>query len=117
MRPKPDSRERRVHTSAAPPPVAIRSMLDVFSVPERRAVLHGLEQADGPMELADLADQVRVWCADDPRTDARSFEEYLYDHHVHEMVRFGVLDYDRDRRTVAVADGVSVTVRPPPEGR
>ena len=85
---------------------------DVLANPRRRAVIRSLEAATRPRALADLAMDVAVREQEGERTepshDAVQLRyASLYHLHLPKLVAADVVEFDRDRNTVSLADGVS----------
>lgn len=90
---------------------SISNMHDVLSDPERRRVLHALQEADDPVTLADLA--AVVVPADAAAADDRWLpDRRLLHDHVVPMDEFGLVSYDRATGTVSLPDDVTVSVHP-----
>ena len=74
----------------------------------RRRVLAALCEADAPMSLTELAVEL-TQAETGPRGDAGPDPEdrkvQLYHRHVPKLVDAGLVEFDRDRRTVALAPG------------
>lgn len=95
--------------------VDLDELLDVLSDRRRRFVLSRLATRAVPMAVADLAaDLVRHerGTSDDGRSDAEvpgdRLEEYhIALHHVHvpKLAAAGIVEHDRERNTVELADG------------
>lgn len=84
----------------------------VLSNQRRRYALHYLQQRDGQAELSDLAEQVAAWENDTSvsavDSDVRkSVYISLHQSHLPKMDEIGVVEYDRDRNTVSLADNAA----------
>lgn len=77
----------------------------------RRYVLHYLMQVDGPVTVRDLCEQIAAWehhierRVVTPKQRKRVYTA-LHQTHLPTMDRLGVIEYDKDRGTVAVTDHV-----------
>lgn len=96
----------------------IRSMHDVFSDPCRSAIMYHLQEAAGPVEVREVAEQVTTWCqeigrVDGPDASTDCTRAWLLHSHVLEMAEFGLVDYDPADDTVWLPDDVCITVDPP----
>ncbi|SNZ16932.1 hypothetical protein SAMN06269185_2818 [Natronoarchaeum philippinense] len=84
-------------------------VFDLLSSPRRRFVLYYLNQVDGEIEIGELADEVAAWeneTAVDDLTSQQRKRVYvsLYQTHVPKMEDAGIIEYDSDGGTVALAD-------------
>ena len=71
----------------------------------RRRILKYLQDADGPVDMRDVAEQVAAWENDVPVRQLSSDERQrvyiaLYQSHLPKLDEEGVLDYDQDRGRV-----------------
>lgn len=88
---------------------AITSMLDVFSDADRRFILYCLQEADGPVDVAEIRTRLADWSSDG--VDSAVAESCH--NHVLEMEAFGVVEYDRGNDAVRIADDVALSVQRP----
>lgn len=99
-------------------PDGIRSMHDILSCWERRALLYYLQEREDPAPLDDLAAHVVGWRrgnespASDDDAVARERRELLREH-VEKMAEFGVVRYDPRADDVHLVDGMTVAVSAP----
>jgi hypothetical protein len=96
----------------------------VLSNRRRRYALHYLHQQDGSVELRDLAEQVAAWENGTTPDGVGSGERKsvyisLHQSHLPKMDEVGVVEYDKDRNTVALTDSaeqLAVHLEVVPEG-
>ena len=84
-------------------------VFDLLSSPRRRFVLYYLNQVDEEVEIGELADEVAAWENETDVDDLTSQQRKrvyvsLYQTHVPKMEDAGIIEYDSDRGTVALAD-------------
>lgn len=84
-------------------------VFDLLSSPRRRFVLYYLNQVEGEVEIGELADEVAAWENDTAVDDLTSQQRKrvyvsLYQTHVPKMEDAGIIEYDSDSGTVALAD-------------
>ena len=87
-------------------------LFDVLSDPRRRFVIACLEAHSEPMAVADVAAELTSWECDTPKdrlSDGAVEPRYLALYHVHvpKMADVGMLEWNRDRNTITLADGRS----------
>lgn len=88
------------------------AVFDILSNPRRRYVLYYLRQESEPIELTTLAEHVAAW---ENETDVESLEDQerkrvyvsLYQTHVPKLADAGLVDYDKEAGTVALAPGAT----------
>ena len=85
--------------------VAFRLLSHVY----RRALLECLDRHDGPVSLADAAEDVTLACRDtsiSELSDEETREVYLSLHHSHvpQLAAEGAVSYDRDRGQVTLTE-------------
>ncbi|MHB9288366.1 hypothetical protein ACKVMT_15155 [Halobacteriales archaeon Cl-PHB] len=91
-----------------------QSIHDVFSNPYRAAVLYHLQDADGPVPVDDVVDQVLVWSPDhEDDADRNRIRSWLVESHVLRLAELGLVRRDREADTIRLAEDVSVTVTQP----
>lgn len=99
-------------------PQAIKTMHDVFSSWERRAILYCLQE-EGECSVRQVARYLIGWrggeaspaSAGDERVD-RVRDRVVYTH-VLRMAEFGIIGYDPRRETVDLPEDMQVSVSPP----
>lgn len=101
-----------------PEPAPIRSMHDILSNWERRALLFYLQERDGAGSIHGAAAALVGWRdgVDPPAAGDRRVVEMqsaLRHSHVPKMIEFGVLDHEPEPSGVRLAEGVTVAVAPP----
>lgn len=87
-------------------------VFDLLSSPRRRYVLYYLRETGESIELTDLAEQVAAW---ENETTVEEITEQerkrvyvsLYQTHIPRLDEAGVIDYDRDSGSVALASEAS----------
>ncbi len=84
-------------------------VFDLLSSARRRFVLYYLRQTDGPVQLRELADEVAAWENEVPVDELTSQQRKrvyvsLYQTHIPKLEDVGIVDYDRDAGSVALAD-------------
>lgn len=85
------------------------TVFDILSNARRRYVLYYLRQHTGPVQLTALAEHVAAW---ENETDVESLNEQerkrvyvsLYQTHVPKLADTGLVRYDKEAGTVALAD-------------
>ena len=88
------------------------TVYDILSNPRRRYILYYLRQGDQPVKLTTLAEHVAAW---ENETDVESLEEQqrkrvyvsLYQTHIPKLDDAGLVEYDSDAGTVALAEGAT----------
>jgi hypothetical protein len=83
-------------------------VFDLLSNPRRRFILSYLRQADGPVDLVDLADQIAAWENDTDVEELTSQQRKrvyvsIYQTHVPKLANAGVVTHDQDSGLVALA--------------
>jgi hypothetical protein len=109
----------RSATPHGPPsdPLTIGNIHDVLECPQRRVVLHCLQQADRPLTVDELAE--RATDLDVPPAVVGEYRqnqpvrEWLHHEHVLELDAAGIATYDRSEDTVSLDDGISFTIQLP----
>jgi len=84
-------------------------VFELLSSHRRRYALHAAQQADGPLELSDLAEQVAAWENGKSQSEITSDERHrvytsMQQTHLPAMDRAGVIDYDNG--TIHLTDAV-----------
>jgi DNA-binding transcriptional ArsR family regulator len=88
------------------------AVFEVLGNGRRRHVIRALRQAEGPLELGELAEQVAAWENDIPLGDVtyqqrkRAYTA-LQQSHLPKMDEAGALHYDSDRGVIEPADDLS----------
>jgi hypothetical protein len=85
------------------------TVFDILSNPRRRYVLYYLRREGGPVQLTSLAEHVAAW---ENETDVDSLDDQqrkrvyvsLYQTHVPKLADSGIVEYDKDQGSVALAD-------------
>jgi hypothetical protein len=85
------------------------TVFDILSNPRRRYVLYYLRMEEGPVQLTSLAEHVAAWEND---TDVESLDDQqrkrvyvsLYQTHVPKLADSGIVEYDKDQGSVALAE-------------
>jgi hypothetical protein len=85
------------------------TVFDILSNPRRRYVLYYLRQEGGPVQLTRLAEHVAAW---ENETEVESLDDQqrkrvyvsLYQTHVPKLADAGVVEYDKDQGSVALAE-------------
>lgn len=88
------------------------TVFDILSNSRRRYVLYYLRQQSEPVQVTTLAENVAAW---ENETDIESLEEQerkrvyvsLYQTHIPKLADTGLVEYDKDAGTVALADEAS----------
>jgi DNA-binding transcriptional ArsR family regulator len=88
------------------------TIFSILSNERRRYVLHYLDRVEPEAELSDLTEQVAAWengvdVADLTYDQRKRVYTSLHQTHLPKLDDAGVVDYDRDRGTVAVAAGAA----------
>lgn len=83
---------------------------DILSNARRRYVLYYLREADGPVELGELARELAAWENDttvEELTKQQRKRVYvsLYQTHIQKLAEAGIVEYDPDTGMVALANG------------
>jgi hypothetical protein len=84
-------------------------VFDILSSSRRRYVLYRLREAEGPIELTELAEQVAAW-ENDTETDQITEQERkrvyvsLYQTHIPRLDDVGLVVYDRDTGQIELAE-------------
>lgn len=84
-------------------------VFELLSSHRRRYALHAAKQADGPVELSEIAEQVAAWENDKTRSEITSDERHrvytsMQQTHLPTMDRAGIIEYDNG--TVTLTDDV-----------
>jgi hypothetical protein len=93
------------------PVIAPETVFEVLSNERRRYVLHHLKAEDERVTVRDLSEQVAAWendidiAAVTPKERKRVYTA-LHQTHLPKMAEVGVIDYDRDRGTLALTESV-----------
>lgn len=87
-------------------------VFDILSSPRRRYVLYYLRDTGEAMKLTDLAEQVAAWENDTEPEDITDKERKrvyvsLYQTHIPRLEEAGIIAYDQDSGTVALANEAS----------
>jgi hypothetical protein len=83
------------------------TVFDILSSARRRYVLYHLRQADGPVDINELARQVAAWENDVPveeLTDQQRKRVYisLYQSHIPKLDSLGIVDHDTETGNVSL---------------
>jgi hypothetical protein len=105
---RPDSDDdplRASDTAAAPADLSRDDVYHILQTKRRRDVLRYLRDAEGPVRLRELAEQVAAWeqgtTVDDLSADERQRVYIsLYQSHLPKLDGCGIVDYDKDRGLV-----------------
>lgn len=101
-----------LHGRSRPDELSEDTIFSVLSNERRRYVLHYLDRVEREAELSDLTEQVAAWengadVADLEYDQRKRVYTSLHQTHLPKLDDAGVVDYDRDRGTVAVAVGAA----------
>lgn len=96
-------------SNGQPSPSPLDELFDALADWRRRCVLRCLQASDRPTALADVAAEVAARTSDSASAEVseETVERVyasLYHVHVPKLADVGVVDYDRDRATVALTD-------------
>lgn len=88
-------------------------IFDILSSSRRRYVLYCLQEADEPMEVTDLAEQIAAWENDTEVSELSAQERKrvyvsLYQTHVPKLASAGVVEYDEDAGTVILGENARI---------
>jgi DNA-binding transcriptional ArsR family regulator len=108
-RPATPSAEPSAERVAEDDPLSRDEVFEVLSNRRRRCVLHHLRRRGETVALGDLAEVVAAWENDRPIRELTSDERKrlytaLQQFHLPKMDETGLLEYDRDRGTVSLAE-------------
>lgn len=80
-------------------------IFDIFGKERRRYALYALDEADGPVEMRELAEQIREWEDDEDDVDTREYEDvYLSLRHRHlpKAARAEYIEFDREENEIRI---------------
>ncbi|MFC6718117.1 hypothetical protein ACFQGT_10805 [Natrialbaceae archaeon GCM10025810] len=100
-----DRAESSPSTTVDPKPLSRDEVFHILQTRRRRDVLRYLREADGPVELRDLAEQVAAWehgTTVDGLSSGQRQRVYisLYQSHLPKLDNRGIVAYDKDRGIV-----------------
>lgn len=85
--------------------VSLDRVFELFSRERRRYALYALDDADGPLDVKELAERVAQWEEDDEEVDAETFEDVVLslEHtHLPKASRAEYIGYDRDAEEIRI---------------
>ena len=88
------------------------AVFDILSNARRRFVLYYLREADGPVELGELARELAAWENEttvDELTKQQRKRVYvsLYQTHIQKLAEAGIVEYDKDTGMVRLSNGAN----------
>lgn len=94
-----------------PTPITPETVFEVLSNERRRHVLHYLKSRGERVTVRELSEQVAAWengiaSREVTPTERKRVYTALHQTHLPKMASVGVIDYDRDRGTLALTDAV-----------
>jgi hypothetical protein len=99
-------------SSEPSPALSTEDVYEVLSNRRRRYAIHHLKQADDPVDVSTLAEQVAAWENDKSVEELGSQERKrvyisLYQSHLPTLEERGLVVYDDDRGIVELTDGIA----------
>jgi len=96
-------------TRSTQPQNRISVIFDCLSRARRRYCLHRLHNAETPIALADLAEDVANWESDRPKAEIadETIQEValsLYHQHIPKLAEAGLVQYDQERTVVELLE-------------
>lgn len=91
----------------------IRNIHDILSDPRQRAILYHLQEHDGPVPVETALEWGDPSEADQTGDGIDAGRSDIQRSHLHELDRFGLLEYEPADDIVRIPDGVAYTVTAP----
>lgn len=85
---------------------SFNQLFDLFSRERRRYALYALDEADGPVEVEELADQIQEWEEVAEYVSSDDFDEVVLslEHtHLPKAAQAEYIEYDRDEREIRIS--------------